>query len=192
MGAILGTLPPWGGALGKLARAIRSVGAAVDNSTSDDDRVHVGHGARGELHVSLVDDDDLDEWGSGVGGVNQFLVTVEPTGTPNQWLVNVLGGTAQAVFGNVTMIPTVEEEPITIPAGKYCFISAVYKIIEDSEYVHAFDEELDFSISAKPNQPTTETNWWPIAVIDENGQVLQGHLGAIYLSSPRNAVDVPD
>ncbi len=159
--------------------------------------------------------------------LNQFLVSCAPDpdyesgnaqgqeGDPppaeGHWLVSVLGGTAQAMFGAITNVPDVENrktaiakitaapggsgggaDPAEAPKRKYCFISAVYKIAEDGEYIHEFAEDLDFTVGETPPQSTVQQSYFPIAVVYDDGTVRQGHLGAIYVASMEDVVDTDD
>ena len=149
-------------------------------------------------------------------GLNQFKVMcqADPEGNEGDWLVSVLGGTAQAMFGAITHVPDVANRQITIrkatlsqepqggsgggadpaeaPQREYCFISAVYKIAEDGQYIHEFDEDLDFTVGETPPQSTVQRSYFPIAVVYDDGTVRQGHLGAIYVASMEDVVDTDD
>jgi hypothetical protein len=55
-------LPDWGGALGRIVRGLLALAGAIDRSDSEDDRIIVRHGARGELLFSLNLPGDLDSF----------------------------------------------------------------------------------------------------------------------------------
>jgi len=127
--------------------------------------------------------------------LNQFKVTVVPNpgGTEGKdWLVTVLGGTAQAMFGTITSVVGVNDAAVAIESGKRAFVSLVYRIMDDGEYVHEFDAAIDIQVGTSAPQSTASLAYFPVAAVEADGTVLQGHLGAVYLASPMNVVDVED
>ena len=134
--------------------------------------------------------------GGGGGGaevpLNQFKVTAEPDGDPptNDYFVSMKGGTAQALFGSITFVEGVVEWANNIPSGERLFISLVYRVMSGGEYVHAFDSQADFTVDTDPPESTADTFYFPIAVVESDGTVLQGHLGAVYLAKPWNVVEL--
>ncbi len=119
-----------------------------------------------------------------------------------RWLVSVLGGTAQAMFGKITRIQNVVDEEVTIGEEECCFVSLVYNVEGDGDDIHAFSDEIDFHVgeAAPENTPQTGSGgaaeeskfYFPFAVVQWDGTVLQGHLGAVYLSGPRNLVELDE
>ena len=124
--------------------------------------------------------------------LDQFRVTVVPApeGTVGaDWLLSVAGGTAQALFGTITSVNGVEDEPVSIPDGSRCYVSLRYKAAQNGEALHAFDSEP--VIGTTPPANTATDYYFPVAIVESDGTVLQGHLGAVYLARPWNVVENP-
>lgn len=133
-------------------------------------------------------------------GLNQFQVTCradseyEPEGDERRFLVSVVGGTAQQIYGEVVECSSIQDEPVVLQNESYkCYISIHYRILNsNNEYVHNWDDVLDIFVGERPRQNTLSDSYYPIAMVDYGGNVLQGHLGAVFLTYPRSVVDVPD
>lgn len=118
--------------------------------------------------------------------------TYEPT--MRYWLVSMAGGTAQAMFGTITPVPGVTDSRVFLRKDSdelcRCYVSLVYRVSLNGEIVHAFDSSPLIGTSVPVN--TDETFHFPVAVVEFDGTVLQGHLGAVYLARPWNVVEAPD
>lgn len=118
--------------------------------------------------------------------------TYEPT--MRYWLVSMNGGTAQAMFGTITPIPGVTDSRVFLRKDSdelcRCYVSLVYRVSLNGEIVHAFDSTPVIGTSVPAN--TDATYYFPVAVVEFDGTVLQGHLGAVYLARPWNVVEAPD
>ena len=127
-----------------------------------------------------------------VVNLDQFRVTVvpDPDGVAGEdWLLSMAGGTAQALFGAIAPVNGVEDEPVSIPEGGRCYVSLVYHAFQNGTALHVFDP--DAVIDTVPPQNTAADYYFPVAVVEADGTVLQGHLGAVYLARPWNVVENP-
>lgn len=113
--------------------------------------------------------------------------------TMRYWRISMLGGTAQAMFGNITFVSAPTRRVFLRadnPDMFYCYVSLRYRVSVNHDIAHVFDDTPVIE-TAKPEN-TEETFYFPVAVVDFNGTVLQGHLGAVYLARPWNVVEAPD
>ena len=125
-----------------------------------------------------------------IQALNQFKVTAVSDG-PGDWLISANGGTAQAMFGTITSVSGFEEEQCSIGGDERVFVSLVYKIaLSNGDVVHYFEDELDIHMDENPPQNTANTFYFPVAIVESDGTVLQGHLGAVYLARPTNVVEL--
>lgn len=133
-----------------------------------------------------------------VQALNQFKVTCvpdgeHPAGKPPtlDWLISANGGTAQAMFGTITSVSGFEDESYGIGIGERAFVSLVYKIEQSNgDVVHHFEDVLDIRTGRNAPQNTANTFYFPVAIVEYDGTVLQGHLGAVYLARPTNVVEL--
>lgn len=105
MGVPNQNLPNWGGALGKLRKAIESLARAIDGSGATNDLVTVKHDALGALRIAGVEDDSQGS-STGTGGVQSVTVGTTTTGE---------AGTAASVGNSGTDEDVVLD--FTIPRG---------------------------------------------------------------------------
>lgn len=133
--------------------------------------------------------------------LNQFKVTAKPYSDlagniqQNRWKVEMLGGTAQPMFGQPVSVASMKGDDAwvgDISPGNNLYISLEYNIIKNGNYSHTFEDEADFYVGSSPRQNTESKCYFTIAIVDSDGDVLQGHLGAVFLARPLNAVDVED
>lgn len=179
-------------AVNQLIRYVRSItprpSATVSVSTLSNGttfRVNEARGGGGGRGGGLV-----------VQELNQFKVTTDPEGDPptTDWFISVNGGTAQAMFGTITSVAGIngpEEAGYSISPGTRAFVSLVYRItLSNGDVAHYFEDELDIHVGSNPPQNTSDTFYFPVAIVESDGTVLQGHLGAVYLARPTNVVEL--
>lgn len=122
----------------------------------------------------------------------QFTVSAVPASESAGHLrISILGGTAQAMFGTITSIPSADAE-VTVGEGQRAYVCLVYRISGESGYIHAFDPDPLVTAGDAPPENTPATAHFPVAVVERDGTVLQGHTGAVFIGAPYNIVDVED
>lgn len=156
------------------------------------------HGAAAEsslnqfLVSATLDPDTAAAEAAAAASAAEHGQTYQPT--MRYWLVSMNGGTAQAMFGTITAIPGVTDSRVFLRKDSdelcRCYVSLVYHVSLNGEIVHAFDSTPAIGTSVPVN--TDETYYFPVAVVEFDGTVLQGHLGAVYLARPWNVVEAPD
>lgn len=141
---------------------------------------------------AILDPDTAAAEAAASASAAQHGQTYEPT--MRYWLVSMVGGTAQAMFGTITPVPGVTDSRVFLRKDSdelcRCYVSLVYRVSLNGEIVHAFDSSPLIGTSVPVN--TDETFHFPVAVVEFDGTVLQGHLGAVYLARPWNVVEAPD
>lgn len=176
-------LPNWGGALGKLATAIKATARAIDESTNSDTTVQVEHGGNGELRIGTFGASG--GGGGGGGGISDlygFKVWVDDQGH-----VQVAAGTAQIWGGAVKTYAAAD-------LGAKGSGGHVYVVCDLTVSPPEWDNQFWYGDDLEDYNPDEELRV-PIALVSvSNGvaTVTQMHWGNIVVPATANVVDVQE
>lgn len=205
-GDSIATIAPWSQKIVDYLRAITirpsatvkvsttANGTLLSAAAAQNDRATAAEGSLNQFRVSAVLDPDsaAAEEAAAAAAAAAGRPVEEPT--MRYWLISMLGGTAQAMFGTITAISGVTDSRVFLRRDSdelcRCYVSLVYHVYNGGTIVHAFDSSPNISNALPVN--TAGTYYFPVAVVEFSGRVLQGHLGAVYLARPWNVVEAPD
>ena len=195
-----------GGALGRIAKAIRANRRAIDESHATNSDTTCNHGIHGELQIAAHSS------GGGYALANSsFVATAKKGSGENPPVeVRVLGGTVQGLFGPLQVFPTTywvaggeptlfddyddvtdEIKDEAIPDGEWFWLEYTPDGEDSGEWSLEHGAEL-------PEEATTtddeEVNYFSIVPLfqvrlsEENRGVVQNHYGAVYVPVATNVV----